>query len=106
MIEGSTAATPMATASGLRPAASRMQRDTREAALKRRWLAAICLCIGGALAAGAIGVPTARAAAPLNGSAPLISGSAGDGKRLKVSKGAWEGSRPISYAYRWVRCDA
>lgn len=98
MIKGSKAATPIA-------AASRLQRDTRGAALRRR-LAAICLCIGGSLAAGAIAVPVVQAAAPLNGSAPVIGGTAVDGKRLKVSKGAWEGSRPISYVYRWARCDA
>ncbi len=43
---------------------------------------------------------------PASGSPPSISGLARDGQRLKLSKGSWSGAKPISYTYRWSRCDA
>jgi hypothetical protein len=85
---------------------SRAASPARRPGLPCRRLLAACLCVAGCVTGSAIAVPVAQAAAPLDGSAPLITGPAVDAQRLKVSKGAWEGSRPISYAYRWSRCDA
>src|SRR5258708_16801267 len=45
------------------------------------------------------------AVAPSSTAAPAISGTAQDGATLTASDGAWSGSEPISYAYRWQRCD-
>ncbi len=56
-------------------------------------------------------VPTAIVAAaaqvaPANASAPTISGPAQEGKTLVISsRGSWTGSGPISYSFRWLRCD-
>jgi hypothetical protein len=58
-------------------------------------------------AAAAFAATAAEAAeGPANGSPPSISGLARDGQRVKLSKGSWSGVKPISYAYRWSRCDA
>ncbi len=48
----------------------------------------------------------ASAAAPSNSSPPTVSGEPEQGKSLTASKGTWAGSDPITYAYRWKRCDA
>ena len=54
-------------------------------------------------------VPTAVVAsgqtAPANSVAPTISGTAQDGKILLINNGTWAGTAPISYSYRWLRCD-
>ena len=57
--------------------------------------------------AGALSTTAAEAAeGPTNSSPPMLSGMARDGQRLKVSKGAWSGLKPITYAYKWSRCAA
>jgi hypothetical protein len=43
---------------------------------------------------------------PANSSPPALSGVARDGQRLKVNKGAWSGQKPVTYAFKWSRCDA
>jgi hypothetical protein len=47
----------------------------------------------------------ARLAAPANTSLPIISGTARAGETLTASSGAWSGTSPVSFAYRWQRCD-
>ena len=46
------------------------------------------------------------AAAPVNTTAPSVTGSAVDGQTLSASTGSWSGTAPLSYAYQWLRCDA
>src|SRR5215211_6899176 len=48
----------------------------------------------------------AKPVAPVNGSPPTISGAAQAGQTLTAERGAWSGSEPIGYGYRWRRCDA
>lgn len=44
--------------------------------------------------------------APANTTSPEISGAARDGELLTAARGSWSGSAPITYEYRWRRCDA
>ena len=43
--------------------------------------------------------------APSNVVEPRISGSTRVGQVLRTTRGQWTGTRPISYEYRWFRCD-
>src|SRR4029077_11212482 len=42
---------------------------------------------------------------PKNISRPVINGPAKLGERLTAGNGSWSGSRPLSYYYRWERCN-
>jgi hypothetical protein len=44
--------------------------------------------------------------APVNVDRPLVSGATVDGSTLATTSGEWTGTEPITYAYRWRRCDA
>ena len=59
--------------------------------------------------AAALLVPSGGSArsetAPKNTGQPTISGSAVQGSTLTTSNGSWSGSTPITYQYRWLRCD-
>ena len=47
----------------------------------------------------------ARKVAPTNTSLPTISGTPRAGETLTAASGAWSGSSPITFAYRWQRCN-
>jgi len=51
-------------------------------------------------------VVASRGTAPANRATPVLSGTAQQGARLSLSTGSWTGTQPITYSYRWVRCDA
>src|SRR5712691_3054407 len=61
--------------------------------------AAIALLVGGAAQGG-------RKAAPANTSLPAISGTAREGETLTASSGSWSGTNPITFTYRWQRCNS
>ena len=43
---------------------------------------------------------------PRNDALPTLAGGTTDGDGLTLSKGAWSGTTPQTYAYQWVGCDA
>jgi hypothetical protein len=57
------------------------------------------------LAAAGVVVAAAWAAAPSNTTAPTITGTPQKGMTLTAHHGDWTGN-PITYAYRWQRCNA
>jgi hypothetical protein len=57
------------------------------------------LLVGGAAHAAA-------KTAPSNTSPPTISGTARAAETLTASSGAWSGTTPITFAYRWQRCNS
>ena len=61
-------------------------------------VAVLALLVGGS-------AQGARLAAPANTSLPTISGTPRAGETLTAASGAWSGSSPISFAYRWQRCN-
>ena len=65
-------------------------------------IATVVAALGGVVA-GAAGAQVA--VAPVNTSAPVISGQPYVGKTLSATTGGWQNS-PTSYTYQWVRCDA
>ena len=44
-------------------------------------------------------------APPANTSPPTITGTAANGQTLSAATGSWSGTTPISFAFRWRRCD-
>jgi glucose/arabinose dehydrogenase len=45
-------------------------------------------------------------APPANTATPAISGQAREGKSLLASSGSWAGTEPMTFAYRWQRCQS
>jgi hypothetical protein len=52
------------------------------------------------------GAKTTAGTPPSNTAAPVISGSAEQGKTLSTSSGSWSGTTPMTYTYQWQRCDS
>jgi hypothetical protein len=44
--------------------------------------------------------------APVNTSRPTITGTPAPGNRLQASRGSWSGDEPLTFGFRWIRCDA
>ncbi|HEX8101299.1 MAG TPA: hypothetical protein VF533_01670, partial [Solirubrobacteraceae bacterium] len=50
--------------------------------------------------------PIGPPAPPVPARAPALSGTARDGDTLTADRGAWTGADPLTYAHRWLRCNA
>lgn len=50
-------------------------------------------------------IPAADAGRPVNTQAPTLSGTAAQGQTLRVSPGTWNGQQPMTFTFRWLRCD-
>ena len=57
-------------------------------------------------ASNATAVITEAVTSPTNTTEPTISGTAVVGNRLTANRGAWAGTQPITYAFRWLRCNS
>jgi hypothetical protein len=68
----------------------------------RNWIPA-------AIAAAALLVPAAGSGAaqtaPQNVGEPVVSGKTVQGETLTTTNGRWTGSTPMTFRYRWLRCD-
>ena len=51
-------------------------------------------------------VVVAAGTAPVNSSAPTVTGVAKVGQALTADPGQWSGAQPITFAFQWQRCDA
>ena len=56
--------------------------------------------------ASAIVLAAAAAGAPRNTAPPTISGIPQVGQSMAAGTGSWAGAQPLTYSYRWRRCDA
>ncbi|HUA74052.1 MAG TPA: LamG-like jellyroll fold domain-containing protein [Solirubrobacteraceae bacterium] len=61
---------------------------------------------GSAEAASAITEVVGSTSAPVNVSAPTISGTAAESEELTATHGTWVGPPTITYLYQWQACDA
>ena len=57
-------------------------------------------------ASSAVTSAIAPKAPPVNGALPAVTGTAVDAQQLSGSTGTWTGTATITYARRWLRCDA
>lgn len=71
-----------------------------------RAFAVVLLALAAAAAFAAVGGATTDATAPSNTTPPAVSGSATAGSTLTTTSGSWSGTTPITFAYRWQRCDS
>ena len=60
----------------------------------------------GAVVAFGTSVAFAAASPPVNGAPPVINGTARQDQSLSTTTGSWGGAAPISFSYRWQRCDS
>jgi hypothetical protein len=60
----------------------------------------------GASMAASNATSVVTSAKPTNTDPPTISGTPAPDKRLQANRGTWVGEKPITYAYRWLRCNA
>jgi hypothetical protein len=72
---------------------------------KRRWIAGIVfpVAVVGAAVFAAFAAATTQLA-PVNTTAPTVSGTAKVGQTLTAGDGTWSNT-PTSYAYQWLRCN-
>ena len=72
----------------------------------RLLLLAACACwvlLAAVVAYGAPG-PGTQTAPPKNRSQPTIVGDLREGETVTASPGAWRGTQPIEFAFKWVSC--
>jgi hypothetical protein len=65
-------------------------------------VAALGAIFAALLSSESLAAPTA---APSNATEPRISGTARVGQVLRTSRGTWTGTAPLSYEFRWFRCE-
>lgn len=88
-----------------------MRRTTQYRGLHRAYLgilggATLVALIGAAFAATLVGTSSAATTvAPNNVTEPRITGEPRVGQVQRATRGTWTGTAPISYEYRWYRCD-
>ena len=69
-------------------------------------IAAAVALVGAAFAAWAADTSTAAPTVePTNTTEPRITGTTRVGQILRTTRGSWTGTEPITFAYRWYRCD-
>jgi hypothetical protein len=72
--------------------------------IRSLWGGMLLLVVAAALLVPAGGSARSETA-PKNTGQPSIAGSAVQGSTLTTSNGSWSGSAPITFQYRWLRCD-
>ena len=83
----------------------------RNARLYRRYMAIVGAAAAVAVVGGIFAVwatentAAAPTVAPTNVGEPSISGTTRVGQVLRTTRGTWTGTGPITYSYRWFRCD-
>lgn len=60
----------------------------------------------GATTATSNATTVVTSAKPTNTDRPSISGTPAPGNRLQANRGTWVGEQPITYSFRWLRCNA
>ena len=68
-------------------------------------VAAAVAVAGGVFAAWASTSTAAPTVAPQNVGEPVVTGTTRVGQVLRTTRGTWTGTEPITYAFRWFRCD-
>jgi hypothetical protein len=61
---------------------------------------------GGSTSADSSPTAVVQAIPAANVTAPTIGGTAQDKQKLTAGNGTWSGSTPLTYSYRWLRCNA
>jgi hypothetical protein len=61
--------------------------------------------LAGSVAIGSASTDAGAATPPTNDSPPRISGSPVVGQALSASTGTWSGDTPMTFSYRWQRCN-
>jgi hypothetical protein len=56
--------------------------------------------------AGSALTTAVRAVAPANSALPAISGTTRVGQALNATPGTWSGTKPMTFTYRWQRCNS
>lgn len=88
-----------------------MRDTTRFRRVQRTYLAilggaAIVAALSAAFAATLAGTSAAApGVVPANTAEPQVTGTPRVGQVLRTTRGTWTGTPPITYAYRWFRCD-
>src|SRR5262245_51963634 len=83
----------------------------RTARLQRAYLAIIGFAAAIAVAGGMFAAWAAEAStaaptvAPTNTGEPTVSGTTRVGQVLRTTRGTWTGTEPITFTFRWFRCD-